>query len=397
MLNQAHALRDFGHAVEVVSWKTSPYEIQKHLRASPAEFQNFRITSFSQGNVLSGTQKEWMGFLISEESVSTPSRLQRVLRAVMSDLTPPELFYYDPSDDLREQLGPVDIEIYHYSFSYSWLKSSVKKARKQIVHFHNLESDLFALRAKQSSPPENFVHQVTSNRLFQNEIKLGTFVDEIWQISDADLREYSKRNSQAPKQRVVGPTMSEELFHKRSAVFAEQGSRSGLVLGFIGALDFEPNFLSLKWILERVAPLLKENQFSGEISQVGKFPERVQELAAPLDFVKLNGFVENTEEWWAKLSFLLVPDLTSAGVRVKILEALGSGVPVLANHKAVERLDPKLQSSPLLTVFDTAEKWASFLKTQKGQAFRASHAGLAMNEALQAKQVYSFFQTLNQS
>jgi len=386
MLNQAKGLSEMGHKIELVSWKSAPYDVVFAVRSGAIPPQ-WVLTLFYSGQVLRGDSSYWLKRKESNNPPKIKSRIQRVFLSLLTGVSAPELFYYDPEADLRRELPAADMEIYHYSFAYAWLRKARSSCRT-VVHFHNLESDLFALRSKSARMPVRQIHQLTSSTLYRHELELNRLSDEIWQHSQQDLEEFSRRGAQT-KMRLISPTIDPQLHARRQQEF-NSSSESQLVLGFIGGLDFDPNFQSLKWIVEKVAPLLREQQFSGVISQVGKQSERIASEAAPYSFVKLEGFVENVEDWWKSLSFLLVPDVTSAGVRMKILEALGSNVPVIANEKAIERLHPLVKNTDLLIRLEDPRDWCDFIMKQKPQEFRRRLSETPMIDGLKNEKIYDF-------
>jgi hypothetical protein len=388
MYNQAKALDALGHDIEIVSWKTSAKAVQAALRSAKDLLPSgWTITVFSKAGPVSGTIKDWISKVQLPDPIVPKSKLSRVLQSAFSNLCPVEFHYYDPSADQRNQLPKADLEIYHYSFSYAWLSKNVPSRQLRVVHFHNIESDLFRLRSKQADHVLiKLIHGLSALKLSRHEKTIGHYVDEVWQHSGKDLEKLSGFIPPGVVHRIVSPTLSEDLFEKRKP----QSRATEVVLGFIGGLDFGPNFLSFQWILKNVCPRLSAHGFRGLISQVGKFPERVAEAAQPYKFVRLDGFLEDVEGWWKSLSFLMVPDLSSAGVRMKILEAIASGIPVLANSQAAERLHPEVRKSKLLVVLDTPEEWSKFLSRQTPQDFRISLESLPLNDGVRGSKMYAF-------
>jgi hypothetical protein len=104
------------------------------------------------------------------------------------------------------------------------------------------------------------------------------------------------------------------------------------------------------------------------------------------------GFVPDLEPFWASLSFALVPHLTGSGVRIKLLEALASGIPTLATSEAALRIHPDLRVSPLLKVSDDPSLWVDMLMKAQPFEHRLEEPGsiLAAGKGFDGREVYRF-------
>jgi glycosyltransferase involved in cell wall biosynthesis len=310
---------------------------------------------------------------------SRSSRVWRVVGSLFGDLTSPELFHYPPAT-LRKlaELGPADLAIYHYSYAYSWLlrPTALPPEGKRVVCFHNLESELHPLRRGLFAG----IHRRNGRRLRSHERALGGMVDELWFLSPLDAERLG-----LPRSRVVPPTFDPALRTRRKPSPTEH-----VVAGFVGAMRFEPNIESVRWLLEQVAPRLARARFRGKLVIVGKsMPRRLQSIAARYPFVEYRGFVEDLEGFWAELSFLLVPHICGSGVRTKILESVASGVPVLTNSLGAAALSPGARNSPFLLCVDDTTEWVRVLcEETSAQATRRQLDTEPFCEALTADSVY---------
>ena len=304
------------------------------------------------------------------------SRAFRVARSLFSDHASPEAVYYPGAEVYRAALrrgefAPVDWEIFHYSFAHSWVKELLgfsgasRLARRRVVVFHNLESELFEERARGRIGASSWIHGRSARKLRAHEGELLEWVDEVWMISPEDearlrvrLTEETARSQGAKALiRYVSPTFQSSFASEDRG--ALRGQEKGPVFGIIGAMDFHPNHASVEWLLKEVCPKLKKAGFSGQIWIAGKGASKsLRSLGNDFEFVKFLGFVENSERFWGALSASLVPHLTGSGVRIKLLESLARGVPVFANAAATGRIHPQLRLSPLLIESDDPHEWA---------------------------------------
>ena len=306
------------------------------------------------------------------------SQLARALQSVFSGRSMPELAHYPwaLADRLDNQgLGPADVGIYNYSFAAGLLTKGSKREKKTISYFHNWESNLSNLRARTSSPASRFIHDRNARMLAQAEEGLlqSRTVDELWFISPTDYQEALRRGAPSERSRMVCPTLPETLaLERRPAPQEGETHRFGPLFGMIGRLDFEPNYRSAAWIVEQLAPELARRKFQGAIEIIGRHaPRALIERARPYPFIRFEGFVDDVASYWRRWSGFLVPDHGGSGVRIKLLEAVASQVPVLTNEAALERVTPEIANLPGVLLQNSPEEWARSLTELDWRKLRA--------------------------
>lgn len=368
---QARRYSASGIQTELVFWKDSAKEVARKLREP--HFKGFEpgllLTSLLQPDLQRLDAEAWIkkaewtpepqeGPRIEED---LKSRVARAAGSLLGSLSSTELYHYPLELDRRSGLQPVSLAIYHYSFAYAWLASQPESMKKleptQVVHFHNLESDLASLRARGGPWGEKPIHQLNSVKLFRHERALAGLVPELWFVSPADLSAYEKRVPDASV-KLVPPEFDPELKSVRQARYRAAGSPRNTA-GFIGALDFKPNQDSLEWIIREVFPTLREQSFSGRFLIAGRgAPDSLREAAERFPFVEWLGFVPDAEEFWSRISVLLSPHVSGSGTRIKLLEAMASGIPVLSNAAGAELLTVDARRSSLLITSEDPKEWA---------------------------------------
>lgn len=110
----------------------------------------------------------------------------------------------------------------------------------------------------------------------------------------------------------------------------------------IGTLFWPPNSEGIEWWLRTGYAELQAGYPGVSYDIVGARPSRrLQALAKRYATVRLHGYVKETAAFWTQANALAVPLLTGGGVRVKILEAMAIGVPVITTSIGCEGLDVK--------------------------------------------------------
>jgi glycosyltransferase involved in cell wall biosynthesis len=125
------------------------------------------------------------------------------------------------------------------------------------------------------------------------------------------------------------------------ARFTAHAAPSTPVVLVAGAFGWVPNLHGLKRFLEQGWPVLRALAPDATLRVVGRdLPiERLRPLAGA--GVELVGYVERMEPEFARASLLLVPLWSGAGLRVKIVEAMMSGTPVVATPLGAEGLEAR--------------------------------------------------------
>ncbi len=107
---------------------------------------------------------------------------------------------------------------------------------------------------------------------------------------------------------------------------------------WLGGFDWPPNAEAARWLGAEVWPLVREKAAPGsiELHLIGRDPPAG--LAALLPDATFHGYVDDVDEWRAGADALAVPIRSGSGVRVKVIEALASGLPVVTTPKGCEGL-----------------------------------------------------------
>ena len=98
---------------------------------------------------------------------------------------------------------------------------------------------------------------------------------------------------------------------------------------FYGAMNREENYLAVLWFIEQVLPLLEDCDIRFIV--IGNRPPQFLQNRQSSRII-VTGFVDDVMPYFASAMCMVAPLFLGAGVKVKIIEALSAGVPVLTNH-----------------------------------------------------------------
>lgn len=102
---------------------------------------------------------------------------------------------------------------------------------------------------------------------------------------------------------------------------------------FWGAMYRPENYNSVIWFIDNVMPLLSDTDIRFVIA--GNKPPK-ELIERENDKIVITGFVENEIPLFEQSMCLVSPLLYGAGIKVKIIEALSAGIPIVTNSIGIE-------------------------------------------------------------
>ena len=276
-------------------------------------------------------------------------RIFQVLANIFSK-TPLTASFFDLKENSLklQELGQekFDIIIYDGPHPFSGLDSYFKGV-PFVYRSHNVEFDLWNTHKAKFLIKRVLKEQKRKmKKLEENLLKKSRYV---WTISDEDRKKYLEEFKDLKLEHKIKFVPLTQKFEKN--LFFE---RAGADFLFVGKLDWEPNRLGLIWFLENVAPHLEEKI---KINIVGKgiFP---QEKFKKLKNVFFHGYVENLDSFYKESTASLIPIFSGSGTRIKVVEALGNGTPILSTTFGVS--GSGLEEDDFF-VADSPKEWIEFM------------------------------------
>jgi GT2 family glycosyltransferase/glycosyltransferase involved in cell wall biosynthesis len=120
----------------------------------------------------------------------------------------------------------------------------------------------------------------------------------------------------------------------------QSAGREPRTMLFLGSFRHAPNQKALEWFLREIMPRILDRVPDAQLKVVGSELPPGNSLAQYRN-VDLVGFVEDVREPLSRYSLFVCPILSGSGVRVKLLEAFASGIPVVSTRLGAEGLDPE--------------------------------------------------------
>lgn len=248
------------------------------------------------------------------------------------------------------------------------------KKVKIVYNAHNVDSYLAkaAFDRKEISGAELKAYQ-------RSESNLNKVVDAVITCSQKDKEILEEMNNGKLVANVVpnGVNIPEKMYNEE--VYQDQPNS----ILFCGSLWSIPNAEGLYWFCKKIWPLvLKElPNLKLLVVGVGELPAKFAEIKGTPN-MELIGVVEDVKLWYQKSAISVVPLLTGSGTRLKILEAMGMGVPVISTSIGAEGIE-YTENENLIIVNEEnafAKKLITLLNNKKHRLDMAKEARILVEE-----------------
>ncbi len=134
-------------------------------------------------------------------------------------------------------------------------------------------------------------------------------------------------------------------------------ARESDLLIFTGALSYGPNRDAAECLCRDILPLVRRHVPRAKLRITGRVSDADREAFASLDSaVELTGYVDDVRPCIASASVMVAPMRLGGGTRLKILEAMGLGTPVVTTRMGAEGI-PVTDGRDILLA-DTPEEMA---------------------------------------
>jgi glycosyltransferase involved in cell wall biosynthesis len=123
------------------------------------------------------------------------------------------------------------------------------------------------------------------------------------------------------------------------SLYPFHGSHEEPVVGFIGSMFWEPSLRAAERLLLHIWPLLRQQCPKARLLVAGWQAQERLGHHFPIEGAELVGTVQRATDFFQRLAVLLFPPTGGTGVKIKTLEAMAFGVPVVTTAEGVEGLE----------------------------------------------------------
>lgn len=264
------------------------------------------------------------------------------------------------SDDFQQNLSvfldenQYDVVLFDSLFTTPYVDLVKSKHQGLIVHrSHNVEFNIWENLAKNEKNLLRKTYLIfLSRRLKKFELSVLKNFDLIATISKPDLLAYKGNGVKTDMFHLpFGINLSDYAFYKPKA-------NQRLKLYHVGSMNWIPHQEAFRWFFDSVWSRLTHLEDSLELHLAGTaMPDWVKEKASTNVFVS-DGYVEGNE--FAKdKDLLIVPSFSGSGIRIKIIEAMAAGKPVLTTVNGAMGIECSHEENILIS--DRYQDWIDYI------------------------------------
>jgi glycosyltransferase involved in cell wall biosynthesis len=234
---------------------------------------------------------------------------------------------------LRELAARERYDLVHFDSIGLYAYRDALPEAARVFNHHNIESQMMFRRAQHAALPLRAYLAWEALRLRHFERASGRDADVHVVVSSLD-RERLLRVLPGADVAVVENPVDCEYFRPQS-----REKRSGHVV-FVGRIDAYPNLCAVRWLRDEIWPLLRQGGVARSLGIVGRNPPpEIRAWAERDPSVQVTGFVDDVREAFDEAQVFACPIVQGGGTRLKLLDAMAMGLPIVCHPMALEGLD----------------------------------------------------------
>ncbi|RZK52803.1 MAG: glycosyltransferase [Hymenobacter sp.] len=266
---------------------------------------------------------------------------------------------------LAELLAEEDVDVVQFEGSYmapylDWLHRGREGTKlvlpPLVLRAHNIEYTIWQMLAERDTNPfKQWYLRSMARRLARLEQALLPRFDAIAAITGQDADRLRQLGCRQP---IAFIPASFDLSRLQPDPARHPQPRTVFM---IGSLNWMPNLEGLDWFLKEIWPQAHAELPELELHVAGlRPPEYLTSRPPGQDNVFIHGFVESAAAFMQQYELMLVPLLSGGGMRVKVVEGLALGKPILSTVLGAEGIAARDGENLLLR--DTPAAWLDALR-----------------------------------
>jgi sugar transferase (PEP-CTERM/EpsH1 system associated) len=207
-----------------------------------------------------------------------------------------------------------------------------------VMDLVDIDSDKWEQYAAATRFPMSALYQHEARNLRAHERQLCMDADCVLVATE---REAALARQIAPAARIHVVPVGVDAARFTAAATRVEGTPPRVI--FTGDMGYFPNRDAATFFARQVLPLIRRQVPAARFVIVGRNPGRRIEQLRSLPHVEVTGLVPDVQPWLAQATVAVAPLRIATGIQTKILEAMASGLPVVATPRAAQGLPPSVR------------------------------------------------------
>lgn len=251
---------------------------------------------------------------------------------------------------LTALIGKKKFDLVQIEFSMLWQYASLFPAIPVVLDAHNIEyKNVREIGNGVRNGLKRSLYRLEEKRLQMVEETAWRECDLCFAVSEKEQKEIAAGAGDSARTVIAANGVDTERFT------FQRRAPAGKKILFLGGMDYSPNLDAARYFLRDIFPIILRDEPSARLLLVGRELGRLRE-AALLPQVECHESVPEVLPWFYQADLIAVPLRQGAGTRIKVLEAMAAGLPVVATSKGCEGIPAR--AGEHLLVADNADDFA---------------------------------------
>lgn len=271
-------------------------------------------------------------FISPKREILNSSLLRKMVSFIFTGLPPyiSDLRKKDLNLLINHKSDIIQLEqLDSFFLTESYFEKLKKRGSKIVLDEHNIDYIRLKAELDKSNLLKRFLGYLILRNFKNEEIRALKKVDHIFACSEVDKNYFTKY---VPKDKVtVVPNGVDCDYFKPTNITKENN------ILFMGLLSYAPNEDSLKYYFGKIHNSVKKQVKDVKIFIIGKDPPKwLEKLSKKDNNIVITGFVEDVRDYIKNARVCICPLRYGSGTRLKILEYMASGKPVVSTSIGAE-------------------------------------------------------------
>lgn len=263
---------------------------------------------------------------------------------------PMSLFKYHKRN-MFEALSELDDVVFdmvvcdHLEMAWYLYQDNVAKS---VLIEHNVESNIWNDYSNKLNPLLKPLVLWQYKKIVAYEREALNRFDKVMCISDSDIEELKELNPKADLD------LFKPIVDVKRVKSDSQNCELSRKIIFVGSYNWYPNNEAALFLIKELMPVIRKSNLGISLMLIGSKPtQEMFEHARGYKDIFISGMVESIEPYIAEADVFISPIESGSGLNIKLVEALGSGIPIITSEFACRDFD--LEQDKDVLVYTSAD------------------------------------------